>query len=274
MSLGIVIVDTLPDKRCARDAVERTLRNLRVDDCLVVSDECFVAGARHVPVAPLAGLSGYNALLLDRLAGHLLCDTYLVVQWDGFVIDGKRWQPSFQGCDYIGAPWWHRGGAVGCGGFSLRSRRLVAAVQALRRLEAEQDVATAEDLQVCVRHRGALEAAGFRFASTDLAAAFAFERIPDGGNVPPAFGFHGAFNFPHVLGEEETLLRLDAIVSRMPGNWRVWTLFVGNAWRCGQQTLATRLLAALALRDPRIWAQVVRACLARGVPAGWLKAAA
>ena len=125
--------------------------------------------------------------MLDELAGHLRCDAYLVIQWDGYVIDGTRWADDFLGCDYVGAPWPHRGGMVGAGGFSLRSRRLMEVVRDLRHRQAARDVATAEDLQVCVIYRDALEAAGLRFASPDMAVRFAFERTlgPDGQACAP-----------------------------------------------------------------------------------------
>jgi len=279
MRLGAVIADTLPDKRAARFAVERTLRELPIRDCLVVSDGCFVEGARHVAIAPLRGLPGYNALMLDQLAEHLTCDAYLVVQWDGFVIDGRRWQREFLEHDYIGAPWLHRGGAVGAGGFSLRSRRLIEAVRDLRRLGATRDVDTAEDVQICVRYGAALDAVGMRIAPSDVAARFAFERTSDAASVPQSdtpltFGFHGVFNFPLVLCEHEILALLDSIIPRIPASWAVWHLFVWHAWQRGYQTLGIRLLSALAERDGRVWAQVVQACLGRGVSPRWLKAAA
>jgi hypothetical protein len=278
MRLGAIIADTLPDKRPARFAVERTLRELPIDDCVVVSDEAFVDGVRHVPIAPLPGLRGYNALMLDELAGHLECDAYLVIQWDGFVIDGARWRDEFRACDYAGAPWLHRGGTVGAGGFSLRSRKLVEAVRDLRRRQSSRDVETAEDVQICVTYRAALEAGGLRFAARPTAARFAFERMPGPPGVscapPPTLGFHGVFNFPLLLAEHEILDLLDAIVPRIPPAWAIWHLFVCNAWLRGYETLAGRLVATLAERDARVWAKVVQACLARGVPLRWLKAAA
>ena len=279
MTLGALIVDTLPDKRAPRWAIERTLAALPVRDCLVVSDTAFVDGARHVPVPPLAGLSGYNAWLLDRVVDHLRCDAYLVVQWDGFVIDGQRWREAFAACDYIGAPWLHRGGTVGGGGFSLRSRRMIEAVRRLRGEGSVTDIDTAEDVQVCVALRAALAAAGMRFAATDVARAFSFERLhaaPDADivDVPATLGFHGAFNFPLVLPEQAILDMLDAIVPRLPASRAAWHLFLWHAWQRRYHTLGARLLDALGQRDRRLWAQVAQGCLARGLPPAWLRAAA
>jgi hypothetical protein len=279
MRLGAIIADTLPDKRAARFAVERTLQELPIRDCLVVSDRCFVDGARHVPIAPLRGLPGYNELMLDVLAEHLECDTYLVVQWDGFVIDGRRWRRAFLEHDYIGAPWLHRGGAVGAGGFSLRSRRLIDTVRDIRRFGASRDIHTAEDLQVCMTYRRALDAAGLRIAPAAVAERFAFERMahPIAGaqsGVPDTLGFHGVFNFPLLLAEHEILTLLDSIIPRIPPSTSVWQLFVWHAWLRGYEMLGVRLLSALGDKNARVWAQVAQACLDCGVSRRWLTAAA
>lgn len=270
--LGLVIADTYADKRSARFAIERTLRELPVEECLLLSDACFVDGAQHVAIAPLDGVRDYNALMLDRLADWTRCDAYLVVQWDGFAVDGGRWRDAFLDYDYIGAPWPHIGGVVGAGGFSLRSRRLIESVHRLRRLESVSDVDTAEDVQICVKHRSDLEAAGFRFADQHVASEFAFERRADATSSAAvhAFGFHGAFNLPLVLSEAELLAELEALVTRMRPIPATWYLFVRHAWERGYRDVCTRALALLSERNSRVWAQVVQSLLRDGVPRRWL----
>jgi hypothetical protein len=280
VSLGLVIADTYPDKRIARFAVERTLREIAVDECLLLSDTCFVPGARHVAIDPITSLAQYNALALDGLPGWTGCDTTLLIQWDGFVLDGRRWRKDFAEWDYIGAPWLHLGSAVGNGGFSLRSRRLLNAVQRLRREEPEADVETAEDLQICFKYRAALQAQGLRFPDAELAGAFARERLPGvpGGAVAAAqeldsFGFHGVFNFPLVLAEAEVLEQFDSILPRMGSASAVWFLFVWHAWCRRYRDLGTRALQALGQRDAALWGEVVQACLLRGMSPQWIVAA-
>jgi hypothetical protein len=242
-----------------------------------LSDSCFVSGARHVPIAPLSSLSDYNELILDRLPAWVDCDAYLIVQWDGFVLDGRRWRADFLDCDYIGAPWAHLGGMVGAGGFSLRSQRLIQAVHRLRQPEVKSDIDTAEDLQICLKYRSALAALKLRIAATETARAFAYER-PLGAphimpaSVPAAFGFHGAFNFPLVLAEDEILMLFESMLPRMSRQWAVWLLFLWHAWQRGYKDLATRALAALGARDAKLWAQVAHACAKQGMPREWLKA--
>jgi hypothetical protein len=275
MRLGLIMADTYPDKHIAQFAAEQTLREFPVDECLLLSDSCFVSGARHLSIAPLSSLSGYNELILDRLPAWTACDAYLLIQWDGFVIDGRRWRAEFLNYDYIGAPWAHLRGMVGAGGFSLRSRRLIAAVRRLRQQETTPDIDTAEDLQICLKYRGALEARQLRIAGTNVASAFAYERPlaaePNLPAPPQTFGFHGVFNFPLVLAEEQILALFESILPRMSFTWAVWFLFVWHAWERRYKDLALQALAALAARDVKLWGKVAHACLQRGMSPGWLR---
>jgi hypothetical protein len=185
-----------------------------------------------VPAAPpgvelvdvrIDSVAAYSRFLLQALAPHVRTSHVLVVQWDGFVIDASAWQPAFLAHDYIGAPWHDVPGdaGVGNGGFSLRSRRLLDALQDL-------PPAHPEDTCICRDHRAALEARGLRFAPRALAQAFAFERTPPAG---PSFGFHGLFNFDRVLPRDE----LAPLLRRLPD-----AMFRG----LDAHDLATRLLRA------------------------------
>lgn len=281
MTLGIVIADTYPDKRIARYAVERTLREFDADECLLLSDTCFVAGARHIPIEPIRSIAQYNALTLDHLPQWTACDRYLLIQWDGFVLDGCRWRDDFVDWDYIGAPWPHMAGAVGNGGFSLRSQRLLDAVQGLRIDEPKPDVDTAEDLQICLKYRPTLQARGLRFPDAGLAGAFACERLPAtpawaaaGTQGISSFGFHGVFNFPFAMTEAEVLDLWDSILPRMGDSSAIWLLFVWHAWCRRYRDLGARALAALGERNAGLWGQVTQACLARGMSPQWLLAQA
>lgn len=275
-TVGIVIADTYPDKEVARFAVERTLSEFPARECLLLSDASFIAGARHVPIDPFSNLAAYNELILDRLGAWTSCDAYLILQWDGFVLDGRRWRADFLSCDYIGAPWSHLGGTVGSGGFSLRSRRLIEALHRMRQKETKPDIETAEDLQICLKYRAALEALALRIADRELATAFACERPlaagePISAGPVESFGFHGVFNFPLVLAEEQILALFESMLPRMGATWAVWFLFVWHAWQRRYKDLALRALAALGARDAKLWGQVAHACLKRGMSPGWLK---
>jgi uncharacterized protein DUF5672 len=90
---------------------------------------------------------------------------------------------------------------VGNGGFSLRSRRFLAAGLDPRIVKIH-----AEDAHLCRTYRPLLEAEyGIRFADTATANAFSFE-----ANVQEAtpFGFHGAFNVS-VFEPDPRFIRFD-----------------------------------------------------------------
>ena len=93
------------------------------------------------------------------------------------------------------APQWHwhdDGMRVGNGGFSLRSRRLLEALQ-----DPRIALADAEDETICRTFRPLLEREyGIRFADESLADRFSFEAAYPVGRP---FGFHGLFNFCRVV---------------------------------------------------------------------------
>jgi hypothetical protein len=149
------------------------------------------AGIELVPVARVASARDYSRFVLKDLLAHITTDFVQIVQWDGYVINGAAWTEEFQRYDYIGARWWFRedGRNVGNGGFSLRSRRLLLALQ-----DPEIGVDLPEDNAICLEYRGLLESRyGIRVAPAGLADRYAFEGTPP---TMREFGFHRLFNFP------------------------------------------------------------------------------
>jgi hypothetical protein len=139
-------------------------------------------GIETVVIPDIASIADYSRFMVKALADYVETDFALVVQYDGYVLSGRRWRAEFHGYDYIGAPW-SRGG-VGNGGFSLRSRRLLQALRDPRIAEL-----VPEDVAICETYRELLEKEyGIRFAPVDIAAQFSFETLPPPG---PTLGFHG-----------------------------------------------------------------------------------
>jgi hypothetical protein len=147
-------------------------------------------------IAPLTSAVAYSRFILSQLSQHISTSHVLVVQWDGFVVRPAAWDPIFLEFDYIGAVWpqFDDGVAVGNGGFSLRSKRLLDACRAIGLTDHPEDVA------ICRTHRSQLEQNfGIRFADPATAARFSYERSVRSG---AEFGFHGAFNLPAHLGPD------------------------------------------------------------------------
>jgi Protein of unknown function (DUF5672) len=165
-----------------------------------------VPGLEVVDIGPITSGADYSAFVLRRLPAYVSTSHVLITQWDGFVVDASAWTDEFLVHDYIGAVWHDRPAAhnVGNGGFSLRSRRMLAAGMDPRITELHP-----EDTVLCVTQREHLQRAhGVSFAPPALARRFAFENEkPDG----PVFGFHGPFNLPRFLPQLELNLWLRAL---------------------------------------------------------------
>ncbi|WP_457350438.1 DUF5672 family protein [Sphingomonas sp. UYP23] len=182
-------------------------------DCMLFTDADLdglpydlVAGIKVFPIDKITSSSAYSDFLLHDLADHVATSHCLIVQWDGYVLDHRRWLPQFLDYDYIGASWpqFDDGHDVGNGGFSLRSRALLKACQA-----PEFRPVHPEDVAIGRHNRAWLETCGFRFAPRALADCFATERR---GDLAASFGYHGVYNMPRAAGLErfwQTYLTLD-----------------------------------------------------------------
>ena len=167
----------------AAHALRRTLEQCAFERALFFTDaDIRVEGVETIRIAPIRSLGDYSRFIVKELDRHVESGYVLVMQWDGYVLDGTRWGAEFQRFDYVGAPW--EGGLVGNGGFSLRSKRLLRALQ-----DPAVTELTPEDLAVCRTYRPMLEERhGIRFAPAEVAARFSFEMLPPPGAT---FGFHG-----------------------------------------------------------------------------------
>jgi hypothetical protein len=196
----LVCVDTREPAFALR-AMGRTIAGIRFGDAVLFTESARMPerpqGIRIVDVR-VDTIEAYSAFMLRGLAERTHTSHLLVVQWDGFATRPQHWLPEFLQWDYIGARWHDRPPerSVGNGGFSLRSRRLLMALQ-----DSELRISHPEDICICLDNRERLEADhGIRFAPPALAERFAYERLSP---RQPTFGFHGLFNFPRELSREE-----------------------------------------------------------------------
>ncbi len=151
----------------------------------------------------IRNIEEYSLFMLKGLQAYVKTSHVLIIQWDGYVIRPQAWQDQFLQYDYIGAAWSKKTGPwVGNGGFSLRSKSLLSALQ--------DKVITPdhpEDVCICDQYRSYLEDAHrIQFASPELADTFSFEF---GKPHPEAFGFHGMSNFPLVMPPSELAHYID-----------------------------------------------------------------
>jgi tetratricopeptide (TPR) repeat protein len=182
----------------AAHALSRVLARCRFERVVLFTDaDLQLPGVEVVRIAPLCSIQAYSHFILKELDRHIETGFALVMQYDGYVLNGACWSDEFQDYDYVGAPWKHTDGmAVGNGGFSLRSKRLLRALQ-----DPEILSLPIEDIAVCRTYRPLLEERhGIRFAPPAIAARFSFESLPPPG---PTFGFHGIDHLYYLLDMSE-----------------------------------------------------------------------
>ncbi|HZI84575.1 MAG TPA: DUF5672 family protein [Casimicrobiaceae bacterium] len=197
-AVTLCCVDTAnPD--LALRALRLSASRVRFGRALFLTDrqhDCPGIEVRRVPT--LASRAAYSQFVLKELRAHIDTDYVLLTQWDGYVVHPDAWRDDFLGCDYLGAKWsWHDASqSVGNGGFSLRSRKLLDALQ-----DPRIELSGPEDETICRTFRPLLEREhGIVFGSEALADAFAFEASYPLGRP---FGFHGLFNFCRFMAAEE-----------------------------------------------------------------------
>jgi hypothetical protein len=177
--------------------------------------------------------------MLRGLLPHIDMSHLLVVQWDGYLLDAAQWDAALLQHDYIGAPPRREPPerAVGNGGFSLRSRRLLQAL-----MDPAMTVRHPEDTCICHDNRQRLEREhGIRFAPLPLAAHFAYERVLPSG---PTFGFHGLFNLHRVMPPEALHRQLLGLPDSLARGQDAHDL-------CASLIAASRLDSAAVLPDKR-----------------------
>jgi hypothetical protein len=180
-------------------ALETCLAQIDVAAALLLTDGPIQSdhpGITIVPIAPILSSRAYSDFILTQLVDHVETSHCLTIQWDGHVLDAARWRPEFLEHDYNGASWpqFADGHDVGNGGFSLRSRRLMALCR-----DPAFELSHPEDVAIGRVNREWLERRGMRFAPCALADRFSAERA---GDIGASFGYHGAWLMPRAIGVE------------------------------------------------------------------------
>ena len=197
----LACVDTLNPALALR-ALERSRKDIRFARTLLLThdipDVVLSDGVETLRIDPLPSRDAYSQFVLKRLLPYVDTAHVLLVQWDGYVIHPQAWDDAFAGVDYLGARWfWQTDGHdVGNGGFSLRSRKLLVALQ-----DPAITLVGNEDETIGRSFRTHLEREhGIRFGDATMADRFAFEAAYPVGRP---FGFHGLYNFCRVMPPAE-----------------------------------------------------------------------
>jgi hypothetical protein len=149
--------------------LRRSMAQCRFERVVFFTDRRFDLPGIEVAVIPdVASIADYSRFMVKALGDRIESRFALVVQYDGYILNGRCWQAAFHDYDYVGAPWIDGGAqAVGNGGFSLRSRRLLQALRDPRIVEL-----VPEDVAICRTYRRLLEEDyGIRFAPPEAPRA-------------------------------------------------------------------------------------------------------
>jgi len=157
-----------------------------------------------IKIEHLKSKEDYSTWIMRELYRHITTEFVWVAQWDSWALDADAWTDEFLTVDYIGSAWLETDGfAVGNGGGSIRSRRLMEAV-------ANDPIIVSthpEDNQICKVYRPYLEKKyGFKWASVELADKWGFElKAP----AKSTFTFHSFFHKP--FRKSVHIIRRDAM---------------------------------------------------------------
>jgi hypothetical protein len=208
-SVTLVLADgTCPE--LAKLAIEDCLKCATFGDAVIFSDTPIaVDGARYVRTAPWRSLFDLQKFWWLELPYLISTPHVLFCQWDAWIVDPQMWTDEFLQYDYIGAPWWYNDGMNVGNGVGLNSIRLMKFVA------EHQDkfpLPFSEDGTICRHHRPALEKAGFKWPTEQLASRFSFECTRPSFKSRH-FMFHDAFNFPFVLEPVRLRERLELMLN-------------------------------------------------------------
>jgi hypothetical protein len=181
-------------------ALEETVNRIPFKNVVTFSDKPLLRGAKNIPTVPIPSIRDYCDIMLKSLWPFIETEFVIFAQWDAMVFDESKWTDDYLNYDYIGAiwPWEPPGQNVGCGGFSLRSMKLL---QALRYPTIQMTTDSRfglkhEDAYIGVVHRQLLEQKfDIKFAPQETAAQFSYELGP----YADSMSFHGFWNIINFM---------------------------------------------------------------------------
>jgi hypothetical protein len=198
--ITIVTADSLNYETTAF-AIDKALAVFPDADVIQIGDKRYHDKGRFYEV-PKFDAKEHSRLCLQMVPDLVETNWALYIQYDGFPTHPEFWSDEFLKYDYIGAPWQKNeaGWDVGNGGFSLRSKKLLNMIKMIKTNPNGTDLEWLEDQLICVTHRRWLMGNGINFAPKEIAEQFSHEH-PTG--YFPSFGFHGSFQTPYYLTDEE-----------------------------------------------------------------------
>lgn len=175
-------------------ALQKCKEQVQAAKTILLTDiDIQIDGIETILIPSIKSKEDYSNFCIKELYKYIGTSHCLVVQWDGYILNGASWDKKFLDYDYIGAPWLYTDGRnVGNGGFSLRSKKLLSALYGDDLILSTHP----EDDCIARTYRSYLELEyNIKFAPESVAESFAYElREPS----TSTFGFHGNFHLPYT----------------------------------------------------------------------------
>jgi hypothetical protein len=192
-NVTVIIADTKNYSQAIL-AIKKTQEQIKPAKFIWCTDriDLKVEGVEIMQFPPFAGKADYSHFMIKELNQCFETTHCLVIQHDGYVLNGDMWDDEWLEYDYIGAPWLYPDPDrnVGNGGFSLRSKRLQEALAA----DDYVEIIEPEDEVIGRLYRRVLEQKwDIVFAPEDIAHTFSYELHEP---YSKTFGFHGYFHHP------------------------------------------------------------------------------
>jgi hypothetical protein len=215
-------------------AIEKTITSMPVKDVMVFSS-LPIKNYKHYEIRKNFGRNEYNNFILKCVWPFIKTSHIVHIHYDGMGVNKEYWDDSYLNYDYIGAPWpenysWIKPTErVGNGGFSIRSLKLLDALTDKNiNTSSNSDRTMNEDAVICQNSKAYLESCyQIKFAPLSLASKFSHELTNFTGET---LGFHGLWNAPLYLTENEVIMFLDEVVKDYWSKDRI-EMFVSNCYK-------------------------------------------
>lgn len=173
-------------------AIKKSLEQIDFEKKLFLTDiPIEIDGIEIIQIPKIKSKKEYSEFIIKKLSKYITTDYLLIIQSDGYIIDGEQWDDNYFKYDYIGASWiYDNDRQVGNGGFSLRTKKL----HDILANDDLIDVLHPEDQSICILYKFYLEEKyKIKFAPVELADKFSYELKEP---IQKTFGFHGYFHQP------------------------------------------------------------------------------
>lgn len=187
----------------AVNALQKSMGQNEFDKVLFLTDiEIKIDGIETVLIPTISSKEQYSIFCVKELWKYINTDFILLVQHDGYTVNGELFDERLYDYDWCGALWLEGDGYTnGNGGYSWRSKKLLEAIGTDETIKATNP----EDAQICRTYRDYLEKEyGLKWATDEICEGFSYElREPS----KPTMGFHGNF---HTVYKPTIILKRDA----------------------------------------------------------------